>query len=63
MLGGLGWKVVSRGFLIGLATLLAFMFVYHRDPNNLPYAQTVAFSTLVLAQPFMYLTAAGTIHL
>ncbi|KDE32801.1 calcium-translocating P-type ATPase, SERCA-type [Bacillus altitudinis] len=47
---GLGWKVVSRGFLIGIATLLAFMFVYHRDPNNLQYAQTVAFSTLVLAQ-------------
>lgn len=47
---GLGWKVISRGFLIGLATLLAFIFVYHRDPNNLQYAQTVAFSTLVLAQ-------------
>ena len=47
---GLGWKVISRGFLIGIATLAAFMIVYHRDPNNLGYAQTIAFATLVLAQ-------------
>ena len=47
---GLGWKVISRGFLIGVATLIAFVVVYHSDPNNLPYAQTVAFATLVLAQ-------------
>ncbi|WP_078547238.1 calcium-translocating P-type ATPase, SERCA-type [Litchfieldia alkalitelluris] len=47
---GLGWKVISRGFLIGIATLIAFMIVYNRDPNNLGYAQTIAFSTLVLAQ-------------
>jgi P-type Ca2+ transporter type 2C len=47
---GLGWKVVSRGFLIGLVTLLAFMIVYHNDPSQLPYAQTVAFATLVMAQ-------------
>ncbi|MGG3888986.1 calcium-translocating P-type ATPase, SERCA-type [Metabacillus fastidiosus] len=47
---GLGWKVVSRGFLIGIATLAAFMIVYYRDPNNLIYAQTIAFATLVLAQ-------------
>ncbi|MDM5216533.1 calcium-translocating P-type ATPase, SERCA-type [Bacillus velezensis] len=46
----LGWKVVSRGFLIGAATILAFIIVYHRNPENLPYAQTVAFATLVLAQ-------------
>ncbi|MGV3270471.1 calcium-translocating P-type ATPase, SERCA-type [Bacillus siamensis] len=46
----LGWKVVSRGFLIGAATILAFIVVYHRNPENLPYAQTVAFATLVLAQ-------------
>ena len=25
---GLGWKVVSRGFLIGIVTLLAFIFAY-----------------------------------
>ncbi|QHZ46746.1 calcium-translocating P-type ATPase, SERCA-type [Bacillus sp. NSP9.1] len=47
---GLGWKVVSRGFLIGAATLGAFMFIYHRNPEELAYAQTVAFATLVLAQ-------------
>ena len=47
---GLGWKVISRGFLIGLVTLIAFIIVYHRDPDNLQYAQTVAFATLVMAQ-------------
>ncbi|MBD8068357.1 calcium-translocating P-type ATPase, SERCA-type [Bacillus sp. PS06] len=47
---GLGWKVISRGFLIGIATLIAFMIVYNRNPENLGYAQTIAFATLVLAQ-------------
>lgn len=47
---GLGWKVVSRGFLIGAMTLLAFMIVYHNDPSKLSYSQTVAFATLVMAQ-------------
>ncbi|MBS4193927.1 calcium-translocating P-type ATPase, PMCA-type [Lederbergia citri] len=47
---GLGWKIISRGFLIGIATLIAFIIIYHRNPNDLPYAQTVAFATLVLAQ-------------
>ncbi|MEH7234830.1 calcium-translocating P-type ATPase, SERCA-type [Bacillus sp. JJ1562] len=47
---GLGWKIISRGFLIGIATLAAFLVVYHRDPNNLGYAQTIAFATLVMAQ-------------
>jgi P-type Ca2+ transporter type 2C len=47
---GLGWKVVSRGFLIGLVTLLAFMIVYQNDKAQLQYAQTVAFATLVMAQ-------------
>ncbi|MEH7353052.1 calcium-translocating P-type ATPase, SERCA-type [Neobacillus drentensis] len=47
---GLGWKVISRGFLIGLVTLLAFIIVYHNDQSQLPYAQTVAFATLVMAQ-------------
>jgi P-type Ca2+ transporter type 2C len=46
---GLGWKVVSRGFLIGLATLIAFMTIYYRG-DDLAYAQTIAFATLVLAQ-------------
>ena len=47
---GLGWKVVSRGFLIGVVTLLSFIVVYHNDPTKLQYAQTVAFATLVMAQ-------------
>ncbi|KOO40704.1 calcium-translocating P-type ATPase, SERCA-type [Priestia koreensis] len=47
---GLGWKVVSRGFLIGAMTLIAFMVIYKNNPDNLAYAQTVAFATLVLAQ-------------
>ncbi len=46
----LGWKVISRGFLIGAATILAFTIVYHRNPENLAYAQTITFATLVLAQ-------------
>ncbi|KON92162.1 ATPase [Rossellomorea marisflavi] len=47
---GLGWKVVSRGFLIGGVTLLAFIIAYHQHPDQLEYAQTIAFATLVLAQ-------------
>ncbi|WP_404462197.1 calcium-translocating P-type ATPase, SERCA-type [Sutcliffiella horikoshii] len=47
---GLWWKIVSRGFLIGIATLLAFIIVYKQHPDNLIYAQTVAFATLVMAQ-------------
>jgi Ca2+-transporting ATPase len=47
---GLGWKVVSRGFLIGLVTLIAFMIMYHNDTKQLDYAQTIAFATLVMAQ-------------
>ncbi|MED1790030.1 calcium-translocating P-type ATPase, SERCA-type [Brevibacillus laterosporus] len=47
---GLGWKIISRGFLIGLMTLGAFVVAYHENPNDLTHAQTVAFATLVLAQ-------------
>ncbi|MCE4048372.1 MULTISPECIES: calcium-translocating P-type ATPase, SERCA-type [Bacillaceae] len=47
---GLGWKVISRGFLIGLSTIAAFMFAYNENPDNLAYAQTIAFATLVMAQ-------------
>lgn len=47
---GLGWKVISRGFLIGIATLAAFVTVYYQHPDRLAYAQTIAFATLVLAQ-------------
>lgn len=47
---GLGWKVISRGFLIGSATLIAFIVAYNKYPGELAYAQTIAFTTLVLAQ-------------
>ncbi|AST92111.1 MULTISPECIES: calcium-translocating P-type ATPase, SERCA-type [Sutcliffiella] len=47
---GLWWKIISRGFLIGIVTLIAFVIVYNQNPDNLPYAQTVAFATLVMAQ-------------
>ncbi|GIO21911.1 cation-translocating P-type ATPase [Oceanobacillus sp. J11TS1] len=47
---GLGYKIISRGILIGIVTLVAFIVAYQNDPNNLVYAQTIAFSTLVVAQ-------------
>ncbi|PFJ15764.1 calcium-translocating P-type ATPase, SERCA-type [Bacillus cereus] len=47
---GLAWKIISRGFLIGVVTLVAFIIAYNQHPNELNYAQTIAFATLVLAQ-------------
>ncbi|MFD1038045.1 calcium-translocating P-type ATPase, SERCA-type [Virgibacillus byunsanensis] len=47
---GLGFKIISRGILIGLVTLIAFMLTYQNNPDNLIYGQTVAFTTLVMAQ-------------
>ncbi len=47
---GLGYKIISRGILIGIVSLLAFMIAYHNDPANLVYAQTITFATLVMAQ-------------
>ncbi|MFC5712207.1 cation-translocating P-type ATPase [Thalassorhabdus alkalitolerans] len=47
---GLGWKIVSRGILIGLVTLAAFMTSLHFAPDDLTKAQTIAFATLVMAQ-------------
>ncbi|MCF6410507.1 calcium-translocating P-type ATPase, SERCA-type [Pseudalkalibacillus salsuginis] len=47
---GLGWKIISRGFLIGLVTISAFCIAYAESPENLVRAQTIAFSTLVMAQ-------------
>lgn len=46
--GGLGWKIISRGFLIGIVTLVAFAIAI--ETKSLVEAQTIAFSTLVLAQ-------------
>lgn len=49
----LGWKIISRGVLIGLCTLGAFWLVLRTnpgDPEHLVRAQSVAFATLVMAQ-------------
>ncbi|MFD2760507.1 calcium-translocating P-type ATPase, SERCA-type [Lentibacillus juripiscarius] len=46
----LGFKIISRGILIGAATLVAFMLAYQGNPDNLVYGQTIAFTTLVMAQ-------------
>jgi len=47
---GLGYKIVSRGILIGTVTLIGFIITYQNNPNNLIFAQTTAFTILVLAQ-------------
>jgi Ca2+-transporting ATPase len=47
---GLGWKIISRGFLIGAMTLAAFWLTLRENPADLVHAQTVAFVTLVMAQ-------------
>jgi Ca2+-transporting ATPase len=46
---GLGWKIVSRGFLIGLCTVAAFV-ASGAMGHSLLHSQTIAFATLVLAQ-------------
>ncbi|TDQ42362.1 cation-translocating P-type ATPase [Aureibacillus halotolerans] len=46
---GLAWKIISRGFLIGAASLLAFWLTLN-ESGELIEAQTVAFLTLVMAQ-------------
>ncbi|MCH5584789.1 calcium-translocating P-type ATPase, SERCA-type [Shimazuella sp. AN120528] len=44
-----GWKIVTRGLLIGLCSLLAFWVTY-QEAGQLELAQTVAFATLVFSQ-------------
>ncbi|MFC5401842.1 calcium-translocating P-type ATPase, SERCA-type [Cohnella soli] len=49
----LGWKIVSRGILIGVCTLGAFVLALNAGAGHsdqLIHAQTVAFATLVMAQ-------------
>ncbi|MDF9842891.1 MULTISPECIES: calcium-translocating P-type ATPase, SERCA-type [unclassified Paenibacillus] len=49
----LGWKIISRGLLIGLCTLGAFWLTMRTAPGSaeqLIRAQSVAFATLVMAQ-------------
>ncbi|WP_368504018.1 calcium-translocating P-type ATPase, SERCA-type [Alkalihalophilus sp. As8PL] len=47
---GLTWKIISRGFMIGIVTLAAFWLTLQAHPDELIRAQTVAFVTLVMAQ-------------
>src|SRR5699024_1023978 len=47
---GLGFKILSRGLLIGIVSLAAFMISYDGQSANLEYARTITFTTLVLAQ-------------
>jgi Ca2+-transporting ATPase len=49
----LGWKIISRGILIGVCTLAAFVLALNEGAghsNQLIHAQTIAFATLVIAQ-------------
>ncbi|RKN87009.1 calcium-translocating P-type ATPase, SERCA-type [Paenibacillus ginsengarvi] len=49
----LGWKIISRGLLIGVCTLAAFWIMLQENPDSaagLLKAQSVAFATLVMAQ-------------
>lgn len=50
----LGWKIISRGILIGICTLAAFLIMLKQggsaEGSSLVKAQTVAFATLVMAQ-------------
>src|SRR5699024_1314362 len=47
---GLGFKVITRGLMIGLVSLIAFIVVYDNNPDNLVHARTITFATLVMAQ-------------
>lgn len=47
---GVGWKIITRGLLIGFCSLAAFCVTYWETPDDLVRAQTVAFATLVMAQ-------------
>ncbi|TCP70368.1 calcium-transporting P-type ATPase, PMR1-type [Baia soyae] len=47
---GVGWKIITRGLLIGSCSLLAFWVTFMQYPENLVVSQTVAFATLVMAQ-------------
>lgn len=47
---GLSVKILSRGILIGLVTLGVFVLALRTQPGNLYRAQTMAYSTLTIAQ-------------
>lgn len=47
---GLGLKILSRGFLIGLVTLAVFIYALQTEQGNLVRAHTMAYATLTMAQ-------------
>jgi len=47
---GLGFKIISRGFLIGSVSFIAFLLAYQNGAQSLQYARMIAFITLVTAQ-------------
>lgn len=47
---GLGFKIISRGLLIGIVALIAFITTYHQTQGDLDISRTHAFTTLVMAQ-------------
>src|SRR5699024_5964336 len=46
---GQGYKKMSRGLLIVLDTLIAFIASYQYDLSHLTYGKTIAFSTLCMS--------------
>lgn len=46
---GLSMKIMTRGICIGIVSLIAFMYTYNVT-EDLTYARTMAFTTLVMAQ-------------
>src|SRR5699024_1852270 len=44
------FKIISRGILIGVVSLIAFVLTYDNNLDNLAHARSIAFSTLVCAQ-------------
>ncbi|MCL6636509.1 MAG: calcium-translocating P-type ATPase, SERCA-type [Alicyclobacillus sp.] len=47
---GLSLKIISRGVLIGVATLAVFVWALQSQPGNLARAQTMAYAALTLSQ-------------
>lgn len=46
---GLWLKIISKGFIIGITSLIVFIFIYF-DSKNLVYAQSMALATLIITQ-------------
>lgn len=50
------WLILFFGFAMGLGTLFVFS-MYYAGPDTLPYAQTMAFTTLVMFEMFAVMSA------